>query len=75
MTRLFASARRASGSGTVYTTPLSAEFFDGYDNHGDLFADGFAKPLIKVIEIALMPSLALTLGLVMAGAPEREEES
>lgn len=33
--------KNASGSGTVYTTPLSAEFFDGYDNHGNLFADGF----------------------------------
>ena len=37
------------------------------------YPEGFAKPMIKVVEIALMPSLALTLGLVMAGAPEREE--
>jgi multisubunit Na+/H+ antiporter MnhB subunit len=35
------------------------------------YPDGLAKPLILVIEIALMPSLALTLGLIMAGAPER----
>jgi multisubunit Na+/H+ antiporter MnhB subunit len=35
------------------------------------YPDGFAKPLIKVIEVALMPSLALTLGLIMAGAPQR----
>ena len=34
-----------------------------------------AKALILVIEFALMPSLAFTLGLVMAGAPERPEES
>jgi hypothetical protein len=27
--------------------------------------------MILVIEIALMPSLALTLGLMLAGAPER----
>jgi hypothetical protein len=33
--------------------------------------DGWAKPLILVIEIALLPSLALTLGLMLAGAPER----
>jgi len=33
--------------------------------------DGWAKPMILVIEIALMPSLALTLGLLLAGAPER----
>jgi hypothetical protein len=31
----------ASGSGTVMTTPLVEEFFDGYDDQGDLFADGF----------------------------------
>lgn len=47
---------------------------------GVLIADAFlaypeaiAKPLILVIEFALMPSLAFTLGLVMAGAPERPE--
>jgi hypothetical protein len=33
--------KNASGSGTVYTTPLEEEFFDGYDNQGNLFADGF----------------------------------
>jgi hypothetical protein len=32
--------KNASGSGTVYTTPLDHEFFDGYDNQGNLFADG-----------------------------------
>jgi len=33
--------KNASGSGTVYNTPLSREYFDGYDPSGDLFADGF----------------------------------
>jgi multisubunit Na+/H+ antiporter MnhB subunit len=33
--------------------------------------EDWAKPMILVIEIALMPSLALTLGLMLAGAPER----
>jgi hypothetical protein len=33
--------KHGSGSGTVYTTPLNQEFFDGYDSNGDLFADGF----------------------------------
>lgn len=33
--------KNASGSGTVLSTPLTAEFFDGYDNQGNLFADGF----------------------------------
>jgi multisubunit Na+/H+ antiporter MnhB subunit len=36
------------------------------------YPDGLAKPLIKVIEWALLPSLALTLALILAGAPERE---
>jgi hypothetical protein len=33
--------KNASGSPTVYKTPLDEEFFDGYDPSGDLFADGF----------------------------------
>ena len=37
------------------------------------YPDGWSKPLILVVEFALMPSLALTLGLIMAGAPERAE--
>jgi multisubunit Na+/H+ antiporter MnhB subunit len=35
------------------------------------YPDGFAKPLIIVIELALMPSLALILALMLAGAPQR----
>ena len=33
--------KNASGTGKVYNTPLSREFFDGYDPNGNLFADGF----------------------------------
>jgi hypothetical protein len=33
--------KNASGSGTVYNTPLAKEYFDGYDPSGNLFADGF----------------------------------
>jgi hypothetical protein len=33
--------KNASGSGTVMSTPLAREYFDGYDNQGNLFADGF----------------------------------
>ncbi len=33
--------KNASGSGTVVTTPLSREYFDGYDDQGNLFFDGF----------------------------------
>lgn len=35
------------------------------------YPESWAKPMILVIEFALMPSLALTLGLMLAGAPER----
>jgi hypothetical protein len=35
--------KNASGSGTVYTTPLAKEYFDGYDPSGNLFADGFTN--------------------------------
>jgi uncharacterized MnhB-related membrane protein len=35
------------------------------------YPDGLAKPLIVVIEVALMPSLALTLALLLVGPPQR----
>jgi multisubunit Na+/H+ antiporter MnhB subunit len=35
------------------------------------YPDGLAKPLIKVVEWALLPSLTLTLALIVAGTPER----
>lgn len=38
------------------------------------YPEGWAKPLILVVEFALMPSLALTLALIMAGAPARAAE-
>jgi uncharacterized MnhB-related membrane protein len=37
------------------------------------YPDGFAKPLILVIEFALMPTLTLILGLMLLGAPRRGE--
>jgi hypothetical protein len=33
--------KNASGSGTFMATPLAREYFDGYDNKGNLFFDGF----------------------------------
>jgi hypothetical protein len=35
--------KNATEPGTVYTTPLSAEYFDGYDPQGNLFADGLNR--------------------------------
>jgi hypothetical protein len=33
--------KNATGTGKVYNTPLSREYFNGYDPSGNLFADGF----------------------------------
>jgi hypothetical protein len=33
--------KKAKGSGTIIKTPLVQEFFDGYDNKGNLFFDGY----------------------------------
>lgn len=35
------------------------------------YPEGYAKPLIIIIEIALMPTLVLVLALLLAGAPQR----
>lgn len=35
------------------------------------YPDGYAKPLIVAIELALLPSLTLVLGLLLLGAPRR----
>jgi hypothetical protein len=44
--------KNASGSPTVYTTPLAAEYFDGYDNKGNLFADGLtAGSAFELVEL------------------------
>jgi hypothetical protein len=32
--------KNATGTGTVYSTPLAREYFDGYDPNGNLFFDG-----------------------------------
>ena len=39
------------------------------------YPEGYAKPLIIVIELALMPTLALILALLIAGAPRRPVQS
>jgi uncharacterized MnhB-related membrane protein len=39
------------------------------------YPEGFAKPLILVIEFALMPTLTLILGLMLLGAPQRGASS
>jgi multisubunit Na+/H+ antiporter MnhB subunit len=39
------------------------------------YPEGLAKPLIIVIEAALLPSLAVTLALLLYGPPQRPEPS
>jgi multisubunit Na+/H+ antiporter MnhB subunit len=38
------------------------------------YPDGLAKPLIVVVELALLPSLTLILGLLLSGAPQRKAQ-
>jgi hypothetical protein len=47
--------KNASGSGTVYNTPLYKEYFDGYDPSGNLFADGFGASSYS-FELVELPS-------------------
>jgi hypothetical protein len=54
--------KNASGSGTVYTTPLQAEFFDGYDPAGNLFADGqAANDAFELVELPKGSTKAVTI--------------
>jgi len=43
--------KNANGSGTAYPTSLGAEFFDGYDAQGNLFADGFSGSSFGLVEL------------------------
>jgi hypothetical protein len=43
--------KNASGYGTAYTTPLSSAYFDGYDNKGNLFVDGFGGSGTELVEL------------------------
>jgi hypothetical protein len=54
--------KNASGSPTVMTTPLIAEYFDGYDENGNLFADGFdAGGSFRLVELAKGTSKFVTI--------------
>ncbi len=44
--------KHATGSGTVMTTQLAAEYFNGYDPQGNLFADGFNnQSVFQLVEL------------------------
>ena len=46
--------KNATGTPTVYSTALDEEFFTGYDNQGNLFADGFtgSREGFALVELA-----------------------
>jgi hypothetical protein len=54
--------KHASGSGKVLSTPLSREYFDGYDPQGDLFFDGFNKA--DQFELVELPKGSSTLQII-----------
>jgi hypothetical protein len=41
----------ASGAGSVISTPMRTEFFDGYDAKGNLFADGYISNGFGLVEL------------------------
>jgi hypothetical protein len=54
--------KHARGSGKVYNTPLAKEYFDGYDNNGNLFADGLgASYNFMLVELPKGSSKAVTI--------------
>jgi hypothetical protein len=62
--------KNASGKGTVYKTPLDEEFFDGYDDQGNLFADGFTgnRSGFALVELPKGSNKAVTIKT--SNAPE-----
>jgi hypothetical protein len=55
--------KKAAGSGTVYNTPLTKEYFDGYDPNGNLFADGFtgSGETFRLVELPKGSSAFVTI--------------
>ncbi|MGC2635516.1 MAG: hypothetical protein WA215_15060 [Candidatus Cybelea sp.] len=54
--------KNATGKGTVYNTPLTKEYFDGYDPSGNLFADGFGSSYnFEVVELPKGSSKFVTI--------------
>lgn len=61
--------KNATGSGTVYDTPLNREYFNGYDPSGNLFADGFdASYTFTLVELPKGSSKFVTIKT--SNAPE-----
>jgi hypothetical protein len=54
--------KKAKGAGTFVKTPLTEEFFDGYDNKGNLFFDGYNGSFVpQFAELPKGSSTAVTI--------------
>jgi hypothetical protein len=54
--------KNATGTPKVYKTPLTKEYFDGYDPSGNLFADGFGSSYsFALVELPKGSSKAVTI--------------
>lgn len=53
--------KNATGTGKVYQTPLTEEFFNGYDAKGNLFADGFGPSSFMLVELPKGKSKFVTI--------------
>ncbi|MFY9664248.1 MAG: hypothetical protein WAK19_07320, partial [Candidatus Cybelea sp.] len=62
--------KNASGSGKVYKTPLSKEYFNGYDPSGNLFADGQAGPSYNFTLVELPAGSSKFVTIKTSNAPE-----
>ncbi|HEY1654536.1 MAG TPA: hypothetical protein VGF86_05430 [Candidatus Tumulicola sp.] len=60
--------KNATGTGTFIKTPLAREYFDGYDNKGNLFFDGFTSAyefaLVELPKGSNQPKLITTSNTV-----------
>ncbi len=61
--------KNATGSPTVYNTPLTKEYFDGYDPSGNLFADGFG-PSYNFMLVELPKGSSKFVTITTSNAPE-----
>jgi len=53
--------KNATGSGTMYNTPLTREYFDGYDPGENLFADGSNRSGFALVELPKGSSTFVTI--------------
>ena len=62
--------KNAAGSGTVYNTPLTKEYFDGYDPSGNLFADGFGSSSSNFALVELPKGSSKFVTIKTSNSPE-----